>query len=1020
MKTTVKRVALSMVACAVMSGNVYGDIGDINEVGMHTNNIGTVVELIKSEIPNMVKLHGNNIIALSKQIDFYKDVPQIKAYLESALKSEQKLLAESKMLNSKLLPISVLGNAINAAAVYDSVVAGLNEYQATKQVSFDNGLKIAESLASFNPLAGSTIFAKDQVDSALSLSRGAGEEYSNSVSSIADQYYQQYHTLKDMVFTGRTRLEISDKIDYFHMQQKDMIMRLNDMKKEINDSVTFFGKENALKSIDSFLSILNQDIASKQENFVDIARDKVKQYNETKIAIDRMNSEMKNDYDDVKNITQQIVDAKNATSNTQPAQKVVDKSTVKTKSSDETSSTTTQSDGKSFNPTQELAKLTTKADYEAFAKAHGKGTLFDTAYADAVREANYKIAQIDLDALGKNPTQKQIDAYKNTYSDNSYREYTKTAEGLRAAAIITEFNTLKNGGKATQADYIRFVNANKTNPNYATAITKANYEIAWIDLKAIQAKPTQTAIDAFLSKYADSSYKDYRDQAEGLRTEASSIQQNKNYETEKILAWINTKAKNTKEAYYEYFSKYKSDMYDNKATKDYSDKFEYALNQIKVLSEPQQFNVEAWNAPVQENKNTKNEEIKPWSINLTNDKMIDKVNTLVAENKDSSSTTTPSVDGGGLIETDGSLASLLQGHTYFVPVWDSYQNDKGETVVNNHVESLYFGMNNQLDVTWVENGENKKVALNYVIDGNKVKITGYDAEGASVNETLNLSNYTKVYSNPSSGNLYSVSFMGGEDRETFFGLYDLAYQSLVNNTPSSTVSPAGLANYLYVSESTNKAGITADFAIHGDTHIERATDNSITLPTGAEGFTNVGGNGDVLAIKKGNYDYVSWGSWGETQSIYNKNTGEISQIQAGSWVYASEIAKDLPQSGSATYNGQLYGDYLEPDAKLIKAGVVGGNIALNANFGTKNVTGNMNVTVEGNNWTNGNFNLPIQSTGGGHGFDGGMNVNYAEEAHIAGVFAGPSANEIAGSFVINHGAGAPDNGTVVGVYGAKK
>jgi len=213
-------------------------------------------------------------------------------------------------------------------------------------------------------------------------------------------------------------------------------------------------------------------------------------------------------------------------------------------------------------------------EYQKFANAKTKQELksYTNNYPNGIwkTEANYKIADIDLKSLGSNPTQKQIDAYKSLYSDPSYGDYTRKAESYRAEAIKTEFTQLKNGGKATQADYIRFVEAHKGDSNYAKVITKANYEIAWIDLKAIEANPTKEKIDAFLSKYSDSSYADYRGQVSALLGNAEAIAKSKQNNADRIMSWNKATSQNTIESYAEYLLHYPNstnaqEAYDNLA-----------------------------------------------------------------------------------------------------------------------------------------------------------------------------------------------------------------------------------------------------------------------------------------------------------------------------------------------------------------------------------------------------------------------------------------------------------------------
>lgn len=89
-------------------------------------------------------------------------------------------------------------------------------------------------------------------------------------------------------------------------------------------------------------------------------------------------------------------------------------------------------------------------------------------------------------------------------------------------------------------------------------------------------------------------------------------------------------------------------------------------------------------------------------------------------------------NGGTEVSEEGAeahmLTTLLGGKTFYITVCDSYRDENGNTVANNHVETLVFGTNGKLTDTWIEGGEQKKVIMDYSIDGDVLSVITPDGE----------------------------------------------------------------------------------------------------------------------------------------------------------------------------------------------------------------------------------------------------------------------------------------------------
>lgn len=171
----------------------------------------------------------------------------------------------------------------------------------------------------------------------------------------------------------------------------------------------------------------------------------------------------------------------------------------------------------------------------------------------------------------------------------------------------------------------------------------------------------------------------------------------------------------------------------------------------------------------------------------------------------------------------------------------------------------------------------------------------------------------------------------------------------------------------------------------------------------------------------GDYNYVAWGTWDGTSVASDPGSGREGNPFKAFWV-ATELTtlNTQPKTGSATYNGEVQG-------LLSGTTPLGGNIALNANFGTNALTGTMNITKvsDGSTWRNTTFNTSIVTAGDGEHMQfatklNGANIvnatNTYQDSKIMGSFAGPQAAEVGGVWNIT----ATNGNVAVGAFRAKK
>lgn len=267
-------------------------------------------------------------------------------------------------------------------------------------------------------------------------------------------------------------------------------------------------------------------------------------------------------------------------------------------------------------------------------------------------------------------------------------------------------------------------------------------------------------------------------------------------------------------------------------------------------------------------------------------------------------------------------------------------------------------------------------------------------------------------------------------------------QGSLTSQNSASTSTGGLLGAFYGPEATELGGaiwvFSDEFAVggvfvassgetfvmpdiyYGDTHT-RITANKIGF--GVYDSDNFDGNGDTINIQPSlgggsvtktetfaasGYSYSSWGKW--TADAGNINPD---YAQGGYWSETQTTPASVVQNrtGTASYSGNIVGDFVS------SAGVrddARGLININADFSNQSVSGQMQFGHDcgggsgpsGCNVISGveSFNEAINDYGGS-GFGSHSTTVNTTGSGVVGIFAGPNAEEIAGTAWMNDNGG---------------
>jgi plastocyanin len=258
----------------------------------------SVVTLANSIINNKFESlinNSNDVISnLKNQSIFYKGNDELVDYLKIAKKVETdnltKITKNSKIFKTVDFIGETTGHLLNLYELkkaVDNATENIIEGEANLKNSY---LPVAEKIISFNPVAGGILHIRDEIITAIDLSRDIEHEYKNALSGYRDQYFNQYHILAKRGFEGKPKEKF---MQLYKKQREDLRKNIDDFSKNVNKGITpYLGIkiEKLNKDINYLKELLDNenDIIRKQNN---IYNSMYKKY-ENKVLIDNFKNKI--------------------------------------------------------------------------------------------------------------------------------------------------------------------------------------------------------------------------------------------------------------------------------------------------------------------------------------------------------------------------------------------------------------------------------------------------------------------------------------------------------------------------------------------------------------------------------------------------------------------------------------------------------------------------------------------------------------------------------------------------------
>lgn len=286
--------------------------------------------------------------------------------------------------------------------------------------------------------------------------------------------------------------------------------------------------------------------------------------------------------------------------------------------------------------------------------------------------------------------------------------------------------------------------------------------------------------------------------------------------------------------------------------------------------------------------------------------------------------------------------------------------------------------------------------------------------GGGGGSSSTVSSFVRV--TPSGDDTY-VSFSGGLSDEATYN-YNTGTSKI---TSVSTLAGASSSpSMTYVVDSNNNvktvtfssaAGTSLSFNAGVDTASVLAMNNSIE--------TLVTANGEDYILSANPYDfgwdYQTFGTW---VTGAGTGSGTVGVASIG-WTTS---ASSVPTTGTATYTGYTGGRYAGSDGTEY---FTSSNLSASANFASRSIgvaTTNTYKTTSlsspGSADSNLNFTGTATYSAGSNQFSGAMTTGSGLTGTLTGLFYGPSAEEIGGTFGFQAGSGVPE--TYAGSFGAER
>src|SRR5579863_4963396 len=235
-----------------------------------------------------------------------------------------------------------------------------------------------------------------------------------------------------------------------------------------------------------------------------------------------------------------------------------------------------------------------------------------------------------------------------------------------------------------------------------------------------------------------------------------------------------------------------------------------------------------------------------------------------------------------------------------------------------------------------------------------------------------------------------------------------------NSTNSGFVSPSSSSRFMD-RMNHNRPALARGWVVTSKLTVTQSTDPNATVGENIDFY----GFGHVTGLQ-----YSQFGLWALNSSVLNAASqyigtygGALSPTASGS----------MPTTGTATYNGLAVGS-IQNSPGGVASYVAGfsGDVVLNANFSSGAISGSItSINAYILNVLKGSVNdIGISATISGTNISGTTSVTGAAGSgyditgatgNLVGVFAGPTANEVAGAFNLT---GGTNSNSVIGSFGA--
>jgi hypothetical protein len=158
-------------------------------------------------------------------------------------------------------------------------------------------------------------------------------------------------------------------------------------------------------------------------------------------------------------------------------------------------------------------------------------------------------------------------------------------------------------------------------------------------------------------------------------------------------------------------------------------------------------------------------------------------------------------------------------------------------------------------------------------------------------------------------------------------------------------------------------------------------------------------SGIATNAMSGSYQFLSWGTLNESLEYVDTETGLLHDIQNTRWLYGEATSLDYlnTRTGTASYAGQIYGDFAE--SGVTQYNVVTGGIGLSFNFSDDTLSGEGYFALGGTPQESFSIAGALVSSGG-HQFLQASLTGQQDAINTGGLlgsFYGPEADEIGGA-----------------------